>query len=206
MNTFTTQNRVCIIFKPSGITIDTLLENIPIRYGDGEEWKKIRERIGRTKPARAPDVSEKKRKKNNGRPPDTIKDLLQRPPTKQQSKEVNKIQALLKVPTSIPSYPWKKNSCWLDASLELLHGTVSYDFGVFTGACQHLPPESPVILLYDMLKTRQTSDPLAKGLSSELGQQRDHLRKRLVELKEAKSVSSFEPLFVSPLIVYQYTY
>jgi hypothetical protein len=82
----------------------------------------------------APGASEKKRVKNDGRPPDTIKDLVLAAPTKKQKKEVSDLKQKRKVPSipRIPSYPWQKNSCWLDTSLELLHATVSYNFGEFT--------------------------------------------------------------------------
>ncbi|KAF9032059.1 hypothetical protein BJ165DRAFT_1358081 [Panaeolus papilionaceus] len=54
------------------------LEGAPIRYGDAEPWKVIAAHIGRTKKSRAPDPAEgKKRKRNDGRPPDTAKELLQ---------------------------------------------------------------------------------------------------------------------------------
>jgi hypothetical protein len=51
-------------------------EGIPIRYRRPEAWKVIAAEIGRTKPTRAEKPNEKKRKKNDGRPPDTIKELL----------------------------------------------------------------------------------------------------------------------------------
>jgi hypothetical protein len=51
-------------------------EGIPIRYRRPEAWKVIAAEIGRTKPTCAEKPNEKKRKKNDGRPPDTIKELL----------------------------------------------------------------------------------------------------------------------------------
>lgn len=49
---------------------------IPIRYGQAEKWKTVRKIIGRTKPSRAHDIATKKRKRNDGRAPDTSKEIL----------------------------------------------------------------------------------------------------------------------------------
>ncbi|KAF9539193.1 hypothetical protein CPC08DRAFT_731147 [Agrocybe pediades] len=47
-------------------------QRTPIRYGESEPWKKTAAKIGRTKPSRAPDIAETKRKsKSDGPPPDT---------------------------------------------------------------------------------------------------------------------------------------
>ena len=53
-----------------------LLEGIPIRYRWPEAWKVTAAEIGRTKPTCVAKPGEKKRKKNDGRPPDTIKELF----------------------------------------------------------------------------------------------------------------------------------
>ncbi|KIK04782.1 hypothetical protein K443DRAFT_4324 [Laccaria amethystina LaAM-08-1] len=55
---------------------DAVNKGIPIRYRQPEAWKVIAAEIGRTKPTCAEKPNEKKRKKNDGRPPDTIKELL----------------------------------------------------------------------------------------------------------------------------------
>lgn len=161
----------------------------------------MREKIGRTKPTRAPGASRQRRTKNDGRPPDTIKELLLGKPTKKQKKEVSKLKHVLQVknlkPKGNPSYPWQNNSCWLDTSLELLHATVSHNFDEFTYACKPLPPGSPLRFLYDMLQKRQNLDPSMPNISITLADQRNKLRSRIVKAKEAGSLSSFEPLFVS---------
>lgn len=54
-----------------------LIEGIPTRYGQAEPWKVIHNHIGRTKPSRAPDPSTKKRKRTDGRAPDTSKEIVQ---------------------------------------------------------------------------------------------------------------------------------
>jgi hypothetical protein len=41
-------------------------EGVPIRYGQPEPWKVISQQIGRTKPSRAPNPEDKRRKKNDG--------------------------------------------------------------------------------------------------------------------------------------------
>ena len=76
----------------------TPTEGVPIRYGQGERWKSVRERIGRTKPSRAPNVAVKKRKKNDGRPPDTVNELLQRSPSKKKQKQVDNLKKHLAIP------------------------------------------------------------------------------------------------------------
>src|SRR4051812_44539439 len=54
----------------------TFEEGAPIRYGQAEPWKKVANAIGRTKPTRAPEKQRSKRYTNDGRPPDTLKELL----------------------------------------------------------------------------------------------------------------------------------
>jgi hypothetical protein len=138
----------------------------PIKYGEREPWKKTKQRIGRTKPSRAPDTAAAKRKKNDGRPPDTIKDLLLRKPTKKETNEAKKVQDMLGVPQGNQSYPWQNNSCWLDTALELLHTTVSYNFDAFTKACNSVPQDSPFRVLYNMLLARQTQKSPTKATLS----------------------------------------
>ena len=159
----------------------------------------MKERIGRTKPTRAPEAAAKRRKKNDGRPPDTIKDLLLRNHTKKEVKEAKETRDVLNIPSGHPSYSWKQNSCWLDTALELLHATVSHNFEEFSKACESLPDESTLQYLYNMLHARQTLDPTAKDISSQLSKQRDSLRVRLVKEKVTltRTMSSFEPIFVS---------
>jgi hypothetical protein len=136
-------------------------EGIPIRYRRPEAWKVIAAEIGRTKPTCAEKPNEKKRKKNDGRPPDTIKELLNKStnqtlrgvpreteevtatePTKKLSEGVVKEppKNSKKNPTKKtssrrtfgpPSYPWKNNSCWLDTALELLYIVLMRDHEEF---------------------------------------------------------------------------
>ena len=98
--------------------------------------------IGRTKPTRGSQPKEKHCKKNDGRPPDTTKELI----SAISSKKKGPTQQLLDfrpIPKSImlgrPSYPWKENSWWLDISLELIFMTVMRDFADFSTHCEMLP-------------------------------------------------------------------
>jgi hypothetical protein len=125
--------------------------------------------------------------------------LLLAAATKKKQKEVSAMKNALDVPTSIqiPSYPWKKNSCWLDTSLELIFATVCYNFEEFSQICQKLPSDSDVRLLYNILNERQTLQLDKPDISAILSKQRNMLRSRLVQIGEAKAIGSLEPLFVS---------
>ena len=98
--------------------------------------------IGRTKPSCAPKPAEKQCKKNDGRPPNTSKELIGAPAKKSISKlpnttlttdSTNKLtlkpqpKTSEKVKFGSPSYPWRANSCWLDASLEVLYAAITVD-------------------------------------------------------------------------------
>jgi hypothetical protein len=173
---------------------------VPIRYGEAERWKKVKEKIGRTKPTRAPGASEKKRVKNDGRPPDTTNELLISGPSKMQRKEAKDLQKKLNKPIppkQIPSYQWEKNSCWLDTSLELLHATVSFGFEEFTQVCRDLPSESILRTIFDMLEVRQYVPHDTPDLMQSMALQRTQLRLKLVEGKIIQTMKSYESLFVS---------
>jgi hypothetical protein len=51
----------------------------------------VADQIGRTKPTRAPDAAERRRKKNDGRPPDTAKELLDPKKAKKQDEHVQQV-------------------------------------------------------------------------------------------------------------------
>ncbi|EPQ59388.1 hypothetical protein GLOTRDRAFT_70775 [Gloeophyllum trabeum ATCC 11539] len=102
---------------------------VPIRYGSAEPWKLVASRIGRTKPTRAPEAYERRRYKNDGRPPDTAKELAE---TRSKSRKLQKSQirsdekkAETLERNIYQSYPWSNNSCWLDTALELLFNVVA---------------------------------------------------------------------------------
>ena len=82
-----------------------------IGYGQPEPWKAIAQQIGQTKPSRAPDPQENHQKKNDGRPPDTSKELLS-----MKTKSPTKLHHTLKGKQLTnthqhASYPWHNNSC-----------------------------------------------------------------------------------------------
>jgi len=144
-------------------------------------------------------VADKKRVKNDGRPPDTTNELLLSGPSKKQKKEAKDLKQKLKIPTlrQIPSYVWEKNSCWLDTSLELLHATVSHGFEDFAQVCRHLPLDSILRTLFDMLEVRQNVPADTPDLMESMSEQRTKLRKKLVEAKQVRTMSSYESMFVS---------
>jgi len=173
----------------------------------------VADQIGRTKPTRAPDAADRRRKKNDGRPPDTAKELLDPKKTEKQDKQVQQVVNVLNkqtkkapaksdinIASAIPSYPWQNNSCWLDTSLELLYTTVCYDFNEFSQACQQLRSDSPLHSLHHIFHIRQNLAQSTPNISTTLSKQRNYLRKRIVQAKEAKGLSTFEPLFVSSKI------
>lgn len=123
---------------------------VPIRYGRAEPWKVIAQQIGQTKPSRAPKPEESKRKKNDGRPPDTAKELLgksskHKAPTVKNTKHYAMGFAL-------QSYPWSKNSCWLDSSLNLLYRAISRDFPDFSKRFQGLNTNMALKALFSAYK------------------------------------------------------
>jgi hypothetical protein len=80
---------------------------------------------------------EKRRKKNDGRPPpDTVKELLGHKNSKEVEKVKNPPKAIKKLDFGLPSYPWSDNSCWLDASLQVLYMAVTRDFNDFETVCE----------------------------------------------------------------------
>ena len=186
--------------------------------------------IGRTKPSHAPKPAEKQRKKNDGRPPDTIKELLLGAPTK---KSVSKLPntALItdstnkstlkpqpktsgKVKFGPPSYPWRTNSCWLDASLEVLYAAITVDFIDFFNISQPLSdPDVGLGALYTLIHDRHQLnsylvDPAQTDTSAVLGEQRDKFRLFLYANKIIQHTDQFESAVVmSKLnIVYWYSH
>ena len=60
----------------------------------------VADKIGRTKPSHAPEAADRRRKKNDGRPPDTAKELLDLKKTKKQGKQIQRLMDLLDSGTS----------------------------------------------------------------------------------------------------------
>ncbi|KAF9529541.1 hypothetical protein CPB83DRAFT_882745 [Crepidotus variabilis] len=77
---------------------EATVKGIPIRHGNAERWKLVKQDLGRTKAHRGPDVATKKRgQKNDGRPPNTIKELLLKAPAKKKQKEVDDLKKSFRV-------------------------------------------------------------------------------------------------------------
>jgi hypothetical protein len=163
-------------------------------------------KTGRTKPTRATQSQDKKRKKNDGRPPDTIKELVKpeegskmKKTTQQLSnttKKLVKAKAGSKKNLGPASYRWKENSCWLDTSLELTFVTVMDHFPEFAICCQSLPAGSGLRAVFESFKMRslmKSSDPKSPAT---LGNQRDELRTMLKERKLIDDLDGAQPLFV----------
>jgi hypothetical protein len=185
-----------------------LLEGIPTRYGEAEPWKVQANKIGRTKPTRAGKPEDRKRNKNDGRPPDTIKDLLlkakskkapQDPPSKTSEKK-KKVSFCAKIVGQAPNYPWNKNSCWLDTSLQLLYVAIQKVPREFTNISEALPKDSALREVLATLLERHALDPQGESMSAILRGQRDNIRKLLKKKKAIKSVTQFESLFVRTIL------
>jgi len=165
------------------------LAGAKVRYGQSEPWKKTAIKIGRTKPSRA---SRPEKKKNDGRPPDTSKELL----GKKKKKKPLKTSPSPETDFGPPSYPWVDNSCWLDSSLELLFVTVMRDFDDFSSLFASVPTKS---LLYQFYKVMDSRKCLPEDASNEMvlksnRSDRDGFRRKLYEsgfLKDIKSPNSF---------------
>ena len=203
-------------------------DGAPIRYGIAEPWKVKAAEIGRTKPTCAPKPDEKKRKKNDGRPPDTVNELLTAP-TKPQKPTIKDLlaasaksapppppktsQALVPAPVKSgpppppkkspkfefgpPSYPWMDNSCWLDASLEVLYAAIEDDFPEFCDLFETLDPDVGLGAFYTAIYDRLSLNPAQKDISARLASQRDQLRIFLHEKKLIDHIDQPESAVVS---------
>ena len=174
------------------------LGGVPIRYGAPESWKAKAATLGRTKPSRAPNPEEKRRKKNDGRPPDTVKELLGRPNGKEFAKVNPAPKVMKKFDLGPPAYPWSTNSCWLDVSLQVLYMAVTRDFSEFKTVCEPLNPDVALGALYAIFRDRFDLDFKEENLSAILESQRDALRAFLHKKKIIKSLNDPESAVVSP--------
>lgn len=189
------------------------LGGTPIAYKPTEPWKATAAHIGRTKPSRAPDAATQKRKKNDGRPPDTKKELL-KPPKKTQKVTKQSVltdyiakdlscQASSTAASPNPvlaraAYPWSGNSCWLDSSLQIVFITVNHDFADFAGGYQDIPKILGLRSLYDIFDKRRISEEqdVDTMLSTIRRKERDSFRKLLRTKKAIRSINEPESLLV----------
>jgi hypothetical protein len=185
-----------------------ILEGIPLAYGKRERWKEIAEKIGRTKPSRAPNAVSKRRKKNDGRPPDTSAELLAEPKKNKNSDAIPKSQDAVGATSKsnnakIVSYRWKENSCWLDVSMELLYHATTLNFADFASrfeGAHSCSDASPLRILWKsfderwIMESKTTCNEVA--MMHKLEMHRDKLRQHLLKNKIIRSGSSFESDFV----------
>lgn len=134
--------------------IHLVLEGIKTRYGDGEPWKKLVLTHGRTKKSRAPEQytmrAVHQRSRNDGRPPDTIKDLAPSLKTKSLSHR-------LPAPTLLhPGYIWDSNLCWLDAALEAIFNVIMRDYSSFASRFDRVPQDSLLYSLFHVIDERRS--------------------------------------------------
>ncbi len=180
-----------------------------IRYGVAELWKAKAAAIGRTKPTRAPKPADKQCKKNDGRPPNTVKELMGKPATKppaKASKGVTFTPKKVAKPTENPptmpklgpaSYRWNANSCWLDASLQVLYMAVTKQFDEFKTVFQHLKSDCGLKPFYEAINGWVELDLELKDASAILMSQRDQLRIFLHRKKIITSLDHPESAVVS---------
>jgi hypothetical protein len=175
------------------------IEGIPIQHGQPERWKVIAQNIGRTKPTRASRPEDKKRKKNDGRPPDTKDELLKPMKAKATTRKIK----VLDIPKSNvnfgpPSYPWKANSCWLDTFLELLFVLVMRNFAEFTSCFASTSKNSGLFAFFTTLDARRSigDDEDNDVVTQLLVKHRDNLRLVLKSKGIIKDIDSSQPFMV----------
>jgi hypothetical protein len=174
------------------------LGGVPIRYGAAEYWKTKAATLGRTKPSRAPKPVEKQRKKNDGRPPDTVKELFGHRNNKKAAHAKPPPKASQKLKLGHPAYPWSANSCWLDASLQVLYMAVTRDFNEFKTICEPLDTDVGLGALYAIFQDRFDLGFDEDDMSSILESQRDALRVFLHKKKIIHSLNKPESAVVRP--------
>jgi hypothetical protein len=186
----------------------------------------VKELYGTTKTTRSADPADSKRKKNDGRPPDTVKELLMPKTKKKQltldeslskktadpkSKTTKKKEdpppaTSIPPPPSLspdpPSYPWNRNSCWLDTSLQLLYVAMRSSVPEFRRIYGALPQGSMLRVVLASLLKRYDLDKANKTTSAVLRGQRDYLHKYLKRKQAIRTATGFESLFVRVLNIF----
>ncbi|KAF9030656.1 hypothetical protein BJ165DRAFT_1358700 [Panaeolus papilionaceus] len=179
------------------------LEGTPIRYGDAEPWKVIASHLGRTKKTRGEPADSKKRKRNDGRPPDTAKELLPKRPRNDGTKRRDASKSKEAKPTKHPVpillshpllYPWNQNSCWLDSSLQLLYVCLSKDWGVVDIIIDGLSKDSAIKLVLEHFKYRQRLSLSERSGAYSMEQDRNKIRTLLRKRKIIGPIGEHEPL------------
>ncbi|KAF4618104.1 hypothetical protein D9613_012649 [Agrocybe pediades] len=158
-----------------------------IRYGKAEPWKDNVATLGRTKRSRDPATSKKRQTKSDGRPPDTINELLLKAPKKKKAESLSKLS---------PSYPWSNNSCWLDTSLQVLFMAVNRLPGDYASLNTLWTTDSPFQSLFNGLLQRRDDESNGTSTSAKLRSQRNLFRKTLKDNRIVKTLCHFDSLFV----------
>lgn len=177
------------------LTHPALLAGVPIRYGRAEPWKVIAQQIGRTKPSRAPDAAGSKRQKNDGRPPDTSAELLGASKSSKRSKGKDASKPKLSS-DQLASYPWSKNSCWLDTALELLFNAVIRDFTDFSSRFEDINPECAFAPFFKIMDLRKTLPGSGGDVSEMLGLHRDGFRAHLKKCRLIRTTKELDSIIV----------
>ncbi|KAJ7024054.1 hypothetical protein C8F04DRAFT_890996, partial [Mycena alexandri] len=176
----------CLLFARRTHADILFLVGVPIRHGQAEPWKVIAQRIGRTKPGRAPDAANSRRKKNDGRPPDTSAELLGK---SKSGKGASR-------PAPHPSYPWSRNSCWIDSGLDLIFNAVTRDFPDFSSRFDDINPDCSLAPLHKVMQLRHRLPGSTSDVSTMLSVQRDSFRDHLKACRLIRSTNSFESIMV----------
>lgn len=98
--------------------------------------------------------------------------------------------------TERPLYPWNRNSCWLDTSLQLLYVALLRCLDDFTGIYQALPAKSVLKVVLASLLQRHNLESQDNNGAQMLENERDKIRKLLKLNKAIKGITLFESLFV----------
>ena len=94
-------------------------------------------------------------------------------------------------------YPWENNSCWLDASLQLLFVALSHNFSEFSSLVQMIQPGHPRWTLHRMFEQHLNHlSPNEPNFLEILKKQQNDLHQQLIEHQHARDSTSFELLMV----------
>jgi hypothetical protein len=91
-----------------------------------------------------------------------------------------------------PSYRWKANSCWLDASLQALYIAITKKFDEFGKVFNSLETGSPLNGFYLAFNERFELDPEESNATPVLGLQRDHLQMFLKQNAIIEELDQFD--------------
>lgn len=137
-----------------------------------------------------------RRKKNDGRPPDTKKELLKPSRVKKILPAPDSATSLDDTGLDLPSYPWNNMSCWLDVSAQLIFVCVNRNFQDYASGYQGVPQIFGLKSLYQIMDKRRLFDLAGKKSSSARRTERDGFRKLLKKKSAISSINEPESLLV----------